>query len=193
MKPNSGGEWSSSRPGQFSPGKNPGTHWIRGCVGPRACLDGLETTVIFCPCRYSTSQRGHYTDWAIPGCVSFRYKQVGGLSGWTWPKRRSQLYVACELACAAVPVHGSRGRAPLIPVLCTKCRRVANLPGRFTFGEGWRTFFWSRVPKFSINFEEIFSHPHGSFEEHNKVLQSSKNYNLLLHYYYYYLINAQCN
>jgi hypothetical protein len=38
-----GGEWSASRPGRFTPrGKAPGTHWIRGWVGPRAGLDDLE-------------------------------------------------------------------------------------------------------------------------------------------------------
>jgi hypothetical protein len=35
-----GGEWLASRPGRFTPReKAPGTHWIGGCVGPRAVLD----------------------------------------------------------------------------------------------------------------------------------------------------------
>jgi hypothetical protein len=33
-----GGGWSTPRPGRFTPG----THCIRGCVGPRAGLDGCE-------------------------------------------------------------------------------------------------------------------------------------------------------
>jgi hypothetical protein len=33
-----GGEWSASRPDPFTPG----THWIGGCVGPRAGLDDVE-------------------------------------------------------------------------------------------------------------------------------------------------------
>jgi hypothetical protein len=38
-----GGEWLASRPGRFTPGERaPGTHWIGGCVDPRAGLDDLE-------------------------------------------------------------------------------------------------------------------------------------------------------
>jgi hypothetical protein len=33
-----GEEWSASRPGRFTPG----THWIGGWVGPRACLDEVK-------------------------------------------------------------------------------------------------------------------------------------------------------
>jgi hypothetical protein len=37
-----GDEWSASRPGHFITGESvPGTHWIRGWVGPRS-LPGLE-------------------------------------------------------------------------------------------------------------------------------------------------------
>jgi hypothetical protein len=38
----SGGEWSAPRPGRFTSGKAPGTHWIGGWVGPRASLDTVE-------------------------------------------------------------------------------------------------------------------------------------------------------
>jgi hypothetical protein len=39
-----GGEWSVSRPGRFTPGERaPGTHWIGGWVGPRTGLDDVET------------------------------------------------------------------------------------------------------------------------------------------------------
>jgi hypothetical protein len=38
-----GGEWSTSRPGRFTPGERvPGTHWIGGWVDLRAGLDDLE-------------------------------------------------------------------------------------------------------------------------------------------------------
>jgi hypothetical protein len=38
-----GGEWSDSRPGYFTPEERaPGTHWIGGCVDPRADLDNVE-------------------------------------------------------------------------------------------------------------------------------------------------------
>jgi hypothetical protein len=38
-----GGEWSTSRPGRFNPGESAsGTHWIGGCVDPRAGLDDVE-------------------------------------------------------------------------------------------------------------------------------------------------------
>jgi hypothetical protein len=37
-----GGEWSTSRPGRFTPRERaPGTHWIGGWVGPRAVLDAV--------------------------------------------------------------------------------------------------------------------------------------------------------
>jgi hypothetical protein len=40
-----GGEWSASRPGRFTPGKEvTGTHWIGGWVDLRAGLDDLEKT-----------------------------------------------------------------------------------------------------------------------------------------------------
>jgi len=40
-------EWSALRPDHFTPGeKYPDTHTIRGCVGPRACLDVLEKRIL---------------------------------------------------------------------------------------------------------------------------------------------------
>ena len=32
--------WSTPRPGRFTPGRRPGTHFIGGWVGPRAGLGG---------------------------------------------------------------------------------------------------------------------------------------------------------
>jgi hypothetical protein len=38
-----GGEWSTSRPWRYTPGKDPpGIHWIGGWVGPRVGLDAVE-------------------------------------------------------------------------------------------------------------------------------------------------------
>jgi hypothetical protein len=38
-----GGEWSTSRPGSFTPGERaPGTHWIGGWVDLTAGLEDLE-------------------------------------------------------------------------------------------------------------------------------------------------------
>jgi hypothetical protein len=38
-----GGEWSTSRPGRFTPGEGaPSTCWMGGWVGPRADLDNVE-------------------------------------------------------------------------------------------------------------------------------------------------------
>jgi len=36
-----------------------GTHWLGGCVGPRACLDAVENTKKFhhCPCQESNRGR----------------------------------------------------------------------------------------------------------------------------------------
>jgi hypothetical protein len=39
------GEWSTSRPGRFTPGEMaPGTHWRGGWVGPRGSLDAGNRT-----------------------------------------------------------------------------------------------------------------------------------------------------
>jgi hypothetical protein len=39
-----GGEWSTSRPGRFTPAESaPGTHWIGDWVDLRAVLDDLES------------------------------------------------------------------------------------------------------------------------------------------------------
>jgi hypothetical protein len=41
------GEWSASRPGRCTHGERvPGTHWIGGCVDPRAGLDDVEKNKI---------------------------------------------------------------------------------------------------------------------------------------------------
>jgi hypothetical protein len=38
-----GDEWSTSRPGRFTPGEGtPGTDWIGGWVGPRVGLDAVK-------------------------------------------------------------------------------------------------------------------------------------------------------
>jgi hypothetical protein len=42
-----GGEWSTSRPGRFTPGERvPGTHWIGDWVDLGAGLDDLEKTLL---------------------------------------------------------------------------------------------------------------------------------------------------
>jgi hypothetical protein len=40
-----GGEWLTSRPGHFNRGGKK-KHFVRGWVGPRASLDGLEKTLL---------------------------------------------------------------------------------------------------------------------------------------------------
>jgi hypothetical protein len=43
-----GGEWSTSRPGRFTPWERaPGTHWIGGWVDLRAGLEDLEKRKFF--------------------------------------------------------------------------------------------------------------------------------------------------
>jgi len=41
------------RSGRFTPGKEPGTHWVWRWVGARAVLKGLEGRNVRCPCRQS--------------------------------------------------------------------------------------------------------------------------------------------
>jgi hypothetical protein len=49
-----GGEWSDSRPGHFTPReRDPGAHWIGGCVGHRAGLDAVVKRKIPSPRRES--------------------------------------------------------------------------------------------------------------------------------------------
>ncbi|KDR20851.1 hypothetical protein L798_04655 [Zootermopsis nevadensis] len=53
-----GGKWSASYPGRaLPPGKEPGTHWIGGWVGPRAGLDAEAGGKILCPRRGSNPSR----------------------------------------------------------------------------------------------------------------------------------------
>jgi hypothetical protein len=67
-----GGEWSASRPAPFTPRERaPGTHWIGGWVGPRACLVSVVKRKILSPRRGSNPRTPivqllaqRYTDWA---------------------------------------------------------------------------------------------------------------------------------
>jgi hypothetical protein len=53
-----GGEWSSSRPGRFIPGKTaPGTYWIGGWMGPGVGLDDVKKRKISRACRKSMPGR----------------------------------------------------------------------------------------------------------------------------------------
>jgi hypothetical protein len=68
-----GGEWSTSRPGRFTPGKRAsGTRWIGGWVGPRAGLDAMDRRKILPPQDSNTDPSvvqpvaSRYTDCAIP-------------------------------------------------------------------------------------------------------------------------------
>jgi hypothetical protein len=46
----SGGEWSASCPGRFTPRERaPGTHWIGDWVGPKAVLDAVVKRKILSP------------------------------------------------------------------------------------------------------------------------------------------------
>jgi hypothetical protein len=48
------GEWSTSRPGRFTPVEaSPGAHLVGGSVGSRAGLDAVEKTDVSCSCRES--------------------------------------------------------------------------------------------------------------------------------------------
>jgi hypothetical protein len=49
-----GDELSASRPGRFTTGERaPGSHWLGGSVGPRACLEAVEKRKISCLFRES--------------------------------------------------------------------------------------------------------------------------------------------
>jgi hypothetical protein len=50
-----GGERSASLPDCFTPGERaPGTHWIGGCMGPRAGMDAIAKRKIPNPRSYNT-------------------------------------------------------------------------------------------------------------------------------------------
>jgi hypothetical protein len=54
MKALDGSDWSASCCGRFTPKERaPGTHWIGGCVGPRAVLDAVVKRKIPSPYRES--------------------------------------------------------------------------------------------------------------------------------------------
>jgi hypothetical protein len=59
-----GGEWLASRASCVNPGeRTPGTHWIRGLVGPRICLDDMDSNSDPLVVQLVAS---HSTDYAIP-------------------------------------------------------------------------------------------------------------------------------
>jgi len=45
------GEWSASHPGCFTPGKDPGTLWIGGWVGPKAGQEVVVKKKVPAPAR----------------------------------------------------------------------------------------------------------------------------------------------
>jgi hypothetical protein len=90
------GEWSTSRPGRFTPReRTPCTHWIGDWVGPRAVLDTGVKRKISSP-RWESNPRTpivqpvaqRYTDWAITALVwTFGFHKVRGVSclcEWLW-------------------------------------------------------------------------------------------------------------
>jgi hypothetical protein len=66
-------------PVALSPGKDhPGTHWTRGSLGPRACLDVMEKRKGFTPARNQTPTvqpvARHYIDRVIQAARRYRCK-----------------------------------------------------------------------------------------------------------------------
>jgi hypothetical protein len=67
-----GVEWLVSRCSRFTPG----THWIRGWVGPRAGVDAVKRKILSPPWESNSrtpiiqAVASHYTDWAIPALDS---------------------------------------------------------------------------------------------------------------------------
>jgi hypothetical protein len=63
-----GRQWSTSRPGRFTPGERAtGTHWIEGWMGPRSGLDDVEEILNPTETRTPTPRSvqhvaGHYPD-----------------------------------------------------------------------------------------------------------------------------------
>jgi hypothetical protein len=56
-------EWSASRPYRFTAGEiTPGTHWLRGWMGPRAGLDFVEKRGSLAFLGLELLVRGRYTD-----------------------------------------------------------------------------------------------------------------------------------
>lgn len=63
-----GNEWSASRLGRLISGNRAlGTHWIKGLVGHRGCLDVMKRKISH-PCQESNqvcpAVASHYNDWA---------------------------------------------------------------------------------------------------------------------------------
>jgi hypothetical protein len=69
------GEWTTSRPGRFIPGKEHGTHWTAGWVDPNGGLGGLWRRDLFrlrdSNPRPSNPQRSHYNHYAMPASFNF--------------------------------------------------------------------------------------------------------------------------
>jgi hypothetical protein len=76
----SGGEFSASRPGRFTPGETVhGTHWIVGRVHTRAGLDDVEKKKSwpYWDSNWDPSViqplASRYIDWGIPAPINIRY------------------------------------------------------------------------------------------------------------------------
>ena len=70
-----GCEWST-----LCLGKNHGTHWIGGGVGPKNNLDVVKQRKIYCHCRNSNPgssslQPSHHTDYSIASQESIRFNR----------------------------------------------------------------------------------------------------------------------
>jgi hypothetical protein len=95
----------NATPRPLYPRECPGTHYIGGWVGPRACLHGCGKS---CPHRDSIPVPSRYSDWAIAalGVIYGRYSA---------PKPRSLVWVFMHLATVTLPVGVTHqdGRQPL--------------------------------------------------------------------------------
>jgi hypothetical protein len=140
-----GGEWSASRPGRFtSRERAPGTHWIRGSVGPSAVLDTVVMRKILSARRESNPRTPvvqaiaqRYTDWVITALRSsvliFRYETEMTKGFGFWVVLMSALFWG---ESCGIP-HFIWSSNPLFP---------GNVPdGRYNLHNSWRYFIGSSV------------------------------------------------
>jgi hypothetical protein len=88
-----GDEWSASGPFRFTTGEMaPGTHWIGGCVGPRASLDAVEKRKIFH--RWESNQWLNIVLWEM---LSLEYVEIQLLLSWNLRLHFSSMSCEAEI------------------------------------------------------------------------------------------------
>jgi hypothetical protein len=120
-----------------------------------------------CTLSFSRPDRGMYSD--------HRVTTDGFKSYFSWPRQNTVtvalVYVNSYYSDGLWIVMAFAAKVRLFPAATRNSIKV--VPGCISPWHRASECFWGRVPKFSINFEQILPHVLGNFEEENCVLRPS--------------------